>query len=268
MQPTMWRRGLDTTRSVYERLNLTIAGLAAVVAGLLVLGATAVVFGGVTEDVTRHNGLSTTDVLHLHWFTEHRTDTLVSASRMVSEIGSPVVLGLAAAAAAVWLWMRGLRLGLAVAPGAALAIAAVSAEALKLLVGRHRPPLPLHLVAENNASFPSGHATDSAAFFVALSLVVAVFVFRRTVARAAVILASGLLAASVGISRLILGVHWPTDVLAGWALGLAAAVIVTIVASILAIANRSSDRPRPVPIAIVLRLFDVRRHGGTRLQSV
>jgi undecaprenyl-diphosphatase len=263
MQPSVWQRGRDSARSQYERLNLTLAVLAAVITGLLVLGVTLVVFGGVTEDVTRHNGLSTTDVLHLHWFTEHRTDALVSVSRVFSEIGSPAVLGLATVSAAVWLWMRGLRFGIAVAPGVALAVAAMFAEVLKLLVGRHRPPPSLHLVAENNASFPSGHATDSTAFFVTLGLIVAIFVVRPPLARTMVVVAAGLLAASIGISRLILGVHWPTDVLAGWALGLACAVAVAMAASILAVANRDRERPPPVPVAIALRIFDVRRDDGT-----
>jgi undecaprenyl-diphosphatase len=144
-----------------------------------------------------------------------------------------------------------------------LAVAATFVEMLELVVGRHGPPLSWHLVAENDASFPSGHATDSAAFFVALALIVAVFVVRRPLARAMVVVASGLLAASIGISRLILGVHWPTDVLAGWALGLACAVVVAMVASILAVANRNSDRPLRVPVAMALRVFDVRRDDGT-----
>jgi undecaprenyl-diphosphatase len=252
---------------VYERLNLTLAGLAATVAGVLVLAVTVIVFGGVTEDVTQHNGLSTTDVLHLHWFTQHRTDALISGARAVSEIGSPVVLALAAVAAAVWLWMRGLRLGLALAPGVAFGIAAVAATAMKTLVGRHRPPVALHLVTENNASYPSGHATDSTAFFVALALIVAVFVVRRPLARIITILGAGLLAATIGISRLILGVHWPTDVLAGWALGLATALGVAMVASLVATAKRSPDAPRRTPVTAALRVFDVRRPRPPVLQE-
>jgi undecaprenyl-diphosphatase len=266
MDSPIWNRAWGA-QSVYERLNVTLTGLAALVVGLATLAITAIVFGGVTEDVTRHNGLSTTDVLHLHWFVEHRTDALVSASRVVSEIGSPAVLGIAAVAAAVWMWMRGLRLGLALAPGVAFAVAAAAATVMKTIVGRHRPPLSLHLVTENNASFPSGHATDATAFFVTFALITAIFVLRKPLTKAIVVIASGLTAATIGISRLILGVHWPTDVLAGWALGLSTALVVTIMAALVASAHRTGNAPQRAPLAVALRTFDIRRDHGTRLQA-
>jgi undecaprenyl-diphosphatase len=267
MDSSIWNRAWGGAQSVYERLNLTLAGIAALVVGLATLGTTAVIFGGVTEDVTRHNGLSTTDVLHLHWFIAHRTDALVSASRVVSEIGSPAVLGISVVAAAVWLWMRGLRLGLALAPGFAFVVAAASATLMKTIVGRHRPPISLHLVTENNASFPSGHATDATAFFVTFALITAIFVLRKPLTKAFVVIASGLVAAMIGISRLVLGVHWPTDVLAGWALGLSAALVVTIMAALVASADRTGNAPQRAPVAIALHLFDRRRDDGTRLQA-
>jgi len=253
-------------RPTYDGLNLTVAGLATLLAGLVMLVLSTLVFGGVTEDVTQRNGLSTTDMLHLHWFTEHRTDALVSGSRVVSEFGSPLVLALAAIAAAVWLWMRGLRLGLALAPSIAFGIAATFATAMKTIVGRHRPPLSLHLVTENNASFPSGHATDSTAFFVALALISALFVLRRPVTRSVVVFGSGLLAGAVGISRLILGVHWPTDVVAGWALGLTVALVVTIAASLLALIERDRT-PRRTAVARVLHMFDRQRPRPPSLEA-
>src|SRR5205085_9231988 len=79
-------------------------------------------------------------------------------------------------------------------------------------------------------SFPSGHAANSSAFFVALGIVIAVAVFRRPVARLAVSILGFGVPAAVGLSRLVLGVHWPTDVLAGWGLGSAIAIAFVLAA--------------------------------------
>jgi membrane-associated phospholipid phosphatase len=160
MQSTLRHRATTSAGRARARLGLSVAGAWALVVAILALLATAAFFGGLTEDVTQHDGLSTGDPQHLRWFTEHRSESLVSVARFVSEIGSPVALGIVAIVAMILLWRRGLGLAVAIAPGVALAIAAVSAAVGKAIVDRRRPPVPLHLVTETNASFPSGHATD------------------------------------------------------------------------------------------------------------
>ena len=197
-------------------------------AGFVLLGTTVIAFGGLTEDVTQHNGLFTSDASHLQWFTKHRSDSLVSIARVVSDIGNVAVLGIVAVVAGVVLWRRGLRVVVAVAPAVALAIAGVCAALTKSVVARGRPPVALHLVSETDASFPSGHATDATALYVTLALVIAIYALRRPLVRIACVLGSGLVVGAVGASRLFLGVHWPTDVLAGWALGASVAVLVTL----------------------------------------
>jgi len=138
------------------------------------------------------------------------------------------------------LWWRGSRLVVALAPGLALGIGGVTASVGKALVGRVRPPASLRLVAESAPSFPSGHATDSTAFYVALTLTLAVFVLRRPIAKVFTVLCASGVAFAIGVSRLVLGVHWPTDVLAGWLLGLAVAVLTTAVVFVL-------TRVTPIP---------------------
>ncbi|MDP9333117.1 MAG: phosphatase PAP2 family protein [Actinomycetota bacterium] len=132
---------------------------------------------------------------------------------MLSEVGSPAIPALVAVVAAIVLWRRGQRLLLAIAPGLALGTSGICAAIGKTVVGRGRPPVPLHLVSETDASFPSGHATDATAVYLTLALLVAIYVVRRPLARCAWVLGSGLLAAAIGLSRLVLGVHWPTDVM-------------------------------------------------------
>lgn len=98
--------------------------------------------------------------------------------------------------------------------------AALMEELVKLVVARPRPRLFHHVVAASGPSFPSGHATNA----IALAIVVIFLVWRFTqrhdlTALTAVVALT--YAALVGLSRLVLGVHYPTDVLGGFALGAA-----------------------------------------------
>jgi undecaprenyl-diphosphatase len=90
----------------------------------------------------------------------------------------------------------------------------------KHIFGRERPPMALHAVEVMNPSFPSGHAMLSAVVYLTLAVLVARFTDRREVKTYA--LAAGVVVTLlVGVSRVYLGVHWPSDVLAGWSLGAA-----------------------------------------------
>lgn len=93
-------------------------------------------------------------------------------------------------------------------------------DGLKLLINRDRPAFDIHPVATHISSFPSGHATNSMAVFVAIALIAVPRANRRFAVIAAV--ASSLM---IGASRPFLGVHWPSDVIGGWALGAALAII-------------------------------------------
>jgi undecaprenyl-diphosphatase len=106
------------------------------------------------------------------------------------------------------------------------------AGVVKAVVGRGRPAATLQLAAESGASFPSGHTTDTTAFVLAVTLVIAIVILRRQVARALTVAAAAVISIGMGTSRLVLGVHWPTDVLAGMALG-AAVALATVIAAVI-----------------------------------
>jgi undecaprenyl-diphosphatase len=102
--------------------------------------------------------------------------------------------------------------------GAAVLLAHLSSEVTKSLYGRPRPDLVPHEAYVYSASFPSGHSTLSAATYLTLAVLVASLETRRRTKALAYGLAALMLVA-VGFSRVYLGVHWPSDVLAGWCLG-------------------------------------------------
>jgi undecaprenyl-diphosphatase len=110
---------------------------------------------------------------------------------------------------------------------------------LKVWLHRPRPEIVPHLAVVSNASFPSGHAMISSAVYLTLALMIAE-VQPRLGARLYVVGAASLLVLLIGCSRVYLGVHWPSDVLAGWAFGSAWAFSVFIV-------NRLFTRPGPSP---------------------
>jgi len=104
---------------------------------------------------------------------------------------------------------------------------------LKLVFQRPRPDLP-HLAPAGGYSFPSGHALTTAALFFTLAIVTCrhigapANVCRGPGGKALVWVAMVLLVLLVGISRVYLGVHYPSDVVAGWALGAVVALVIAM----------------------------------------
>lgn len=123
--------------------------------------------------------------------------------------------GLAATVGAVLLARRQPRRAAQVALGA---LGGITAElGIKRLFRRERPTLLEHLEAVSSTSFPSGHATAAASIYLSMA-----FVAARGSRHPGLLLAgAGAFAAAVGASRVYLGVHWPTDVVSGLAIGTA-----------------------------------------------
>jgi undecaprenyl-diphosphatase len=95
---------------------------------------------------------------------------------------------------------------------------------LKQGIGRMRPDLVDHLTHTANASFPSGHALQATVAFLIIGALAAQAQLSPRI-RTLILASATLLIFLVGISRVYLGVHWPTDVLAGWCLGTAWAAL-------------------------------------------
>jgi len=140
---------------------------------------------------------------------------LLAVARFFTALGEPTVLIGACVLCALWLWYAGRgRLGLTL-----LLIALIGrglSEAQKYWIARVRPDIEPHLIIVKTSSFPSGHATSSMIFYLALALALTARTRWTRIAAAGATLLSLL----IGTSRVMLGVHWPSDVIGGWAFGM------------------------------------------------
>lgn len=168
-------------------------------------------------------------------------DWLHLAATDITALGSVTVLGLLillafALLACLRRWDEGALL--VAGAGGGLLIS----QGLKQVFGRERPEMAYRAVEAVNASFPSGHAMLSAVVFLTLGVLAARFADRRRVKILAVS-AAVLVSLLVGASRVYLGVHWASDVLAGWCMGGAWAMACWLVAYLI------QKRFRPSPSA-------------------
>lgn len=105
----------------------------------------------------------------------------------------------------------------------ATVIAAIGLTALKQAIGRERPSIVEHIEVVNGLSFPSGHTLIAAVLYPTLGMLIASNLRQRHL-KVFVFVVAALLALIVGFTRVYLGVHYPSDVLGGWLLGLAFAL--------------------------------------------
>ena len=154
------------------------------------------------------------------WFEE--------AMRDITGLGSTIVLVMVTAVTIVYLlligrWRTALLMLVTVGGGQILS------SLLKLGIDRPRPDLVSHLAEVQTLSFPSGHAMMSAVTYLTLGSMLAGIVPGRAT-KIYVLGVAVLITLMVGVSRIYLGVHWPSDVLAGWCAGFAWAMLCWLVA--------------------------------------
>jgi undecaprenyl-diphosphatase len=162
----------------------------------------------------RADGSTAIDSSITSWMVAHRTGVLTAVARVLSAIGSQKVLAPLTGIVVVLLIARRRMLS-------AVLLAAIWGGAIGLynltkhFVHRPRPPADIHLTRVTASAFPSGHATQSLATLVALAVLAGAVIPRMRARPVATVVAVGL-AFGVGWSRVYLGVHWTTDVIAGW----------------------------------------------------
>ena len=181
-----------------------LAGIWAGLVGLLVASGEMVVHSNAATDFDRH----VTSVL-----VNSRTAALDSAMKAVTWLGSWAALAIAAVIVTVLVLARHLPLLAAVVAALAWAGEAGGVRIGKEVVARDRPPDAIQLVTARGWSFPSGHAATAALAFTVLAMCVTAVTRHRAV-RVLGWLIAGLAIAATAFSRVELGVHWTTDVIA------------------------------------------------------
>ena len=182
-------------------------------AGIAATALAALLLGGMAVD---HWPLPWDRAITL-WLAGLRTPGATRAMIDLTALGGGTVLTLAVTLAAGFLLAQRLWL-------TAMLVAASSwsggriVAAVKELVARARPDIVDRLVPASNASFPSGHAANSAIVYLTLAAL-ASQVVRDRAGRRYLIGAAVLLTGAIGTSRVYLGVHWASDVMAGWCFG-------------------------------------------------
>lgn len=143
--------------------------------------------------------------------------------RDVTALGGTAVLMLMIAFVAGFLWLRRQYHALVLLMAASLG-GVILSNVLKIFYERPRPDVVPHLSYVLTASFPSGHSMMATVVYLTLGALLARFV-HETKYRIYFIAVALFLALLVGVSRIYMGVHYPTDVLAGWTAGLIWAVL-------------------------------------------
>lgn len=164
---------------------------------------------------------------------------LQQAATDITALGGVTVLSLVSVLAVAFLllrrrWRQAGFTAIATMGGALLG------SLLKGLFARPRPEVVPHLVEVTSLSFPSGHSLNSAIIYLTLAVMIARS-FKDRTSRVFTVAVAVLLVLAIGCTRVLLGVHYPTDVLGGWTLGAAWALLVGMVADVLQKRNKIEE---------------------------
>lgn len=206
--------------------------------GLALILLAAVVFGEIAEDVVQGDRITLIDVQVAHWFRKHATAGFTDAMLFITHWNGILGGCIMGALLALWFWYRKAHYWLAVVlvavPGGMLLNVA-----LKHLFRRARPTLEDPLLTLSTYSFPSGHTAAATIFYGLLACYLVRRVESRP-ARAAIVAACTLMVMLVALSRMYLGVHYLSDVLAAAAEG--AAWLALCITAISTLQRRRANR--------------------------
>lgn len=217
----MSRRVSDVAASIAPRHGLALSAVL-----LMVLGTWAFI---TILDTVREGESQRFDNRVIEWCWHHKgPQWLQDCARDVTALGGFTVLALVVIAVVNFLLISRKRGGAALVIAATIGGVLISSM-IKHLVNRDRPPREYQAAYVFTRSFPSGHSMLSAVVYLTLGALLAQ-VTKERVLKLYFISVALALTFLVGISRVFLRVHWPTDVLAGWTAGLVWAILCLLIA--------------------------------------
>ena len=184
------------------------------IAGIVV--AAAAMFVEIAESVRESETVVRVDHHVYRFVLAHRSAWLTSIAKVVTQFGSTVAATIVVVLVAAFLLSRRRVVDAAFVVCSSLGTGLL-VSIVKHVVGRPRPPLAHRLVHATGDAFPSGHAGQSVACWVAVAIDGAALVRARRV-QFALYIGAIVLALAIGASRVYLGVHWTSDVVCGWLL--------------------------------------------------
>jgi len=200
-------------------------------AGLLVFATMTLTLGEIAEDVSNREPLTVADAQLSTWLHAHATPYLTSAMLVTTSFGSTLIVSCIATALALYLLWRRRFYWLAAAVSSVFGGMLLN-KLLKYVFHRARPFFNDPILTLDSYSFPSGHTMMATVLYGAL----AAYLFSKTTdsrRRLLIVIATGFLVTVVGFSRIYLGAHYLSDVLAAMAEGLAwLSLCLTVVHSI------------------------------------
>lgn len=210
------RHAPDRARPALRHLDRRVAGGALLVVSLAALFLASLFVGWVLDTVDEGRGFAQFDERAAEWGAERATETSTRVLEIITDLGGTWFLVALVVGIGLTDWLA--RRNLAVVGYLLTTVIGVTLlnNGLKLLVDRERPAVG-QLVGWSGASFPSGHSAAAAAAWAAVALVVSRHASRRW--RVGAMAVAGGVAIAVAASRVLLGVHWVTDVVAGLVVG-------------------------------------------------
>ena len=220
MQDSSHDRLTARIRSLPRRLSPELAWCFSLAVGFGALLLVAYLASGLLEKIPAAKTAALFDVPIVRYAAEHRVGWLTASMRIITDLGGDVGLLIVVLAAGVILrrqtgsW-RPLLVLLTIAVGA------IELErVIKLIVARPRPPAAWRVFHEKGWSFPSGHATHSAAVYASVAYLATHIRALGRRARVAIWMTAIGACLLIGVSRIYLGAHWPTDVVGSWMLAI------------------------------------------------